>query len=78
MSSTGATTMEQITPDDHGAYLVITAGILISWTVLVFLIRLYIRFRINGQSAGYFGHDDTAFTLGTVHYLVASFDRILC
>ncbi|MCJ1244296.1 hypothetical protein MMC30_001494, partial [Trapelia coarctata] len=70
MSSTGTAPMEQITAEDHGAYIIITAGMLISWTILVFLMRMYIRFRINGKSAGYFGHDDTAFTLGAVIAIV--------
>jgi hypothetical protein len=66
MSANGTAPVDQVTPDDHGAYIVITAGILITWTALVFLMRMYIRFRINGENNGYFGHDDTAFTVGTV------------
>ncbi|PNY23636.1 Uncharacterized protein TCAP_06423, partial [Tolypocladium capitatum] len=49
-------------PDDQGAFVVITAVLGVTWTVLMLTIRLYIRSRINGP----FGLDDLAALLGTL------------
>ncbi|KND88390.1 hypothetical protein TOPH_07024 [Tolypocladium ophioglossoides CBS 100239] len=61
MSSPAANNVA-VTPDDHGAYIVITAFLGVTWTTLVLAIRLYIRFRLNGP----FGLDDAAASFATV------------
>jgi hypothetical protein len=51
-----------VTDTDHGALLVIAATVLVSWTVLCWIIRLYTREVINGP----FGMDDAAVTVASV------------
>ncbi|OAA69825.1 hypothetical protein ISF_03095 [Cordyceps fumosorosea ARSEF 2679] len=48
-------------PDDHRAYIVITAVVGLTWSVLVLAIRLFIRLRLTGP----FGSDDAAASLAT-------------
>lgn len=51
-----------ITPDDHGAYIIITASLLLVGTVLVYILRLTVRLAFGG----YLGSDDYLLTAGTV------------
>ncbi|OAA51581.1 hypothetical protein NOR_00174 [Metarhizium rileyi] len=55
-----------VTTSDHGGLIVITAVVGATWTVLVFLIRLYMRLRLNGP----FGRDDGAASFATASGLV--------
>jgi len=54
---------QYITPDNHGAYLMIVAALLMTWMLLVLAMRFLIRFRFNGP----WGYDDTAVTIGSVN-----------
>ncbi|KAJ6446908.1 C2H2 type zinc finger containing protein [Purpureocillium lavendulum] len=51
-----------VTPQDHGAFIVVAAIVGVIWTALVYGIRLYIRLNINGP----FGFDDAAASFATV------------
>ena len=53
---------DQPSPHDDSHIVIISTTVGIIWTVLIFLIRLFIRLRIVGP----FGLDDAAATLGTV------------
>lgn len=62
MSSSSTFHYMGVTPRDHGAYIVITAVVGVTWTVLVYCIRLYIRLNFNGP----FGFDDASASFATV------------
>lgn len=51
-----------VTTTDHAGLIVITAVVGATWTVMVYLIRLYIRLSVNGP----FGIDDGAASFATV------------
>ncbi|KJK81726.1 hypothetical protein H634G_02988 [Metarhizium anisopliae BRIP 53293] len=55
-----------VTTTDHAGLIVITAVVGATWTVMVYLIRLYIRLSVNGP----FGIDDGAASFATVFGLV--------
>ena len=62
---------DYISSEDHGAYIIVVAALLLVWTILVFSMRMYIHFRMNpSTSRGNAGVslDDVAYTLGTVRY----------
>lgn len=50
-----------VSPGDREAYVVLTAASCLTWTLLVFIVRLYLRLRLNGP----FGQDDTAASIAT-------------
>lgn len=58
-----------VTPDNHGAYIIIAAALLLVASVLVYFLRLGVRFGFNA----YFGSDDILLTAGTVRMTDASF-----
>lgn len=62
MNSSHAASSLAVTTSDHGALIVIVAVVGATWTILVYLIRLYIRLRLNGP----FGLDDVAASFATV------------
>ena len=64
MSSNNTTNTHHsvITPDNHGSYITITSAILLIGTVLVYFLRLTVRFALGGQV----GSDDYLLTAGTV------------
>ncbi|KAL3965072.1 hypothetical protein ACCO45_002076 [Purpureocillium lilacinum] len=68
MSSSSTFHYMGVTPRDHGAYIVITAVVGVTWTVLVYCIRLYIRLNFNGP----FGFDDASASFATVVGIVQS------
>jgi hypothetical protein len=51
-----------VSADNHEAFIVITAAIGVTWTLLVLGIRMYLRTRLNGP----IGIDDVAAIFGTV------------
>jgi hypothetical protein len=51
-----------ITPDNHGSYITITSAILLIGNVLVYFLRLTVRFAFGRH----FGSDDYLLTAGTV------------
>lgn len=51
-----------ITPDDHGGIIIVVGFVLMTWTLLCFIIRLYNRFMLRSS----LGLDDFACALGTV------------
>ena len=51
-----------ISPDDHGGLVTIAAGVTLSWMLLCFVARIYIRVGVNKA----FGHDDVAVAVATV------------
>jgi hypothetical protein len=51
-----------ITPDNHGSYITIIAALLLIATVLVYFLRLTVRFAFGRK----FGSDDCLVTAGTV------------
>lgn len=51
-----------VTSTDHGGELVIAATMLMVWSILCWLIRMYTRFGVNGP----FGWDDSTITVATV------------
>lgn len=51
-----------ITPDDHGGVIVVVGCILMTWTLLCFLIRLYNRFAMRSS----LGLDDFVCGVATV------------
>lgn len=53
---------QAVTPDNHGAYITIVSALLLVGSVLVYFLRLGVRFGFNG----YFGLDDILITAGTV------------
>ncbi|KAG8423424.1 hypothetical protein J3458_000324 [Metarhizium acridum] len=55
-----------VTTTDHAGLIVITAVVGMTWTVMVYLIRLYIRLSVNGP----FGIDDSAASFATASGLV--------
>ncbi|KAI9732397.1 MAG: Ubiquinone biosynthesis protein coq9, mitochondrial [Cirrosporium novae-zelandiae] len=57
-----------ITADDHGGFLVVAAWLTMTYSVLFFGIRLYLRTKVNGP----FGRDDIWLTVGTVLGIVHS------
>ncbi|KAJ6437098.1 restless-like transposase [Purpureocillium lavendulum] len=57
-----------VTPQDHGAFIVVAAIVGVIWTALVYGIRLYIRLNINGP----FGLDDAAASFATVMGILQS------
>ncbi|KAI9801612.1 MAG: hypothetical protein M1825_003291 [Sarcosagium campestre] len=58
----------QITPDNHGAYITITAAIMMVWMLLCFGMRMMIRFSFNGP----FKHDDSTITVASVLGVLAT------
>lgn len=62
MAGVGVQDHMVVGPDDHRAYIVIAATVGLTWSILVLLIRLFIRLRI----AGPFGWDDTFAVIATV------------
>ena len=54
-----------ITPDDHGGVIVVVGCILMTWTLLCFMIRLYNRFAMRSS----LGLDDFACGIATVFKL---------
>ena len=65
MSSTEGGPRIVVSPGDHEAYIVLTAGTCLAWTLLVFFVRLYLRLRLNGP----FGTDDTAASVATARLM---------
>ena len=61
MSSTDGGARMVVSSGDHEAFIVLSAGTCLAWTLLVFLVRLYLRLRLNGP----FGADDTAASIAT-------------
>jgi hypothetical protein len=61
MASTGGGPRIIVSAGDHEAYVVLAAVSCLTWTLLVFIVRLYLRLRLNGP----FGHDDTAASVAT-------------
>ncbi|KAJ2973386.1 hypothetical protein NQ176_g6639 [Zarea fungicola] len=61
MAGVGVQDHMVVGPDDHRAYIVIAATVGLTWSILVLLIRLFIRLRI----AGPFGWDDTFAVIAT-------------
>ena len=51
-----------ITPDDHGGVIIVVGYILMTWTLLCFMIRLYNRFAMRSS----LGLDDFACGIATV------------
>jgi hypothetical protein len=51
-----------ITPDDHGGVIVVVGCVLMTWTLLCFMIRLYNRFMMRSS----LGLDDVACGIATV------------
>jgi hypothetical protein len=72
MSSTGGGPHLVVSSGDHEAYVVLTAVSCLTWTLLVLIVRLYLRLRLNGP----FGHDDTAASIATASLLYSS--KSLC
>lgn len=62
MASAGVNDHMVVGPDDHRAYIVITAIVGLIWSVLVLCIRIFIRTRLTGP----LGLDDVAATIATV------------
>jgi hypothetical protein len=63
MAGTAITLPPQfITKDNHGGYIVITAALLMTWSVLFWIIRAVVRFGYNN----YIAADDVTATIGTV------------
>lgn len=56
-----------ITPDDHGGVIVVVGCVLMTWTLLCFMIRLYNRFMLRSS----LGLDDFACGLATVSMVIA-------
>ena len=54
-----------ITPDDHGGVVVVVGCILMTWTLLCFMIRLYNRFAMRSS----LGLDDFVCGIATVFTL---------
>jgi hypothetical protein len=61
MSTTDGGPRMVVSPGDHEAFIVLSAGTCLAWTLLVFFVRLYLRLRLNGP----FGTDDTAASIAT-------------
>ncbi|KAJ4144376.1 hypothetical protein LMH87_003260 [Akanthomyces muscarius] len=61
MASAGVDDHMVVGPDDHRAYIVITAIVGLIWSVLVLCIRIFIRTRLTGP----LGLDDAAATIAT-------------
>lgn len=55
-----------ITPDDQGGVIVVVGCILMTWTLLCFMIRLYNRFMLRSS----LGLDDFACGLATVSTVI--------
>ncbi len=62
MAGAGVNDHMVVGPDDHRAYIVITAIVGLIWSVLVLCIRIFIRVRLTGP----FGLDDAAAAIATV------------
>lgn len=53
-----------ITPHDHGGVIIVVGFILMTWTLLCFMIRLYNRFMMRSS----LGLDDFACGIATVNF----------
>ncbi|KAJ6785129.1 hypothetical protein PWT90_07571 [Aphanocladium album] len=62
MADAGVNDHMVVTPDDHRAYIVITAIVGLTWSVMVLCIRVFIRLRLTGP----FSWDDWAATIATL------------
>ncbi|TQV94294.1 MFS transporter [Cordyceps javanica] len=62
MADAGVNDHMVVSPDDHRAYIVITAIVGLVWSILVLCIRVFIRTRLSGP----FGSDDAAASLATL------------
>ena len=62
MASTTGGPRLVVSSRDHEALIVLTAVICLTWTILVFIVRLYLRLRLNGP----FSYDDWAASVATV------------
>jgi hypothetical protein len=56
-----------ITPDDHGGAMIVVGCIMMTWTLLCFMIRLYNRFAMRSS----LGLDDFACCIATVFITLA-------
>ena len=56
-----------ITPDDHGGAMIVVGCILMTWTLLCFMIRLYNRFAMRSS----LGLDDFACGIATVFTMLS-------
>jgi hypothetical protein len=54
--------LQSITADNHGGYILITAALLTTWSILFWFIRIFVRIGYNN----YFASDDVAATIGTI------------